>query len=279
MRRGYLLVARLGPHVRFLVGIYPVNARGELLLQLRDDRTDLSDPNTWSTLGGTVEPDETPEEAARRELIEECGRVPDALPLVGQSERTRRSGESVTIFSYAASVDWTLDDLILGEGQALAWFAPEALAALSLNPVIRQDILDFASSPASVRAAAAASPYRAAALQPWHDQLIDAMRVQPGTLLALAGVSASFAARLRSALPHGARLTASPAPHERPHVIVWQPGTDSHAAPEAAQLAHARAVWLIAPDGQQPLPGGFVTEQTVALADGVLATRLHASGS
>ena len=56
---------------------------GAALLQLRDDRPDISDPGLWVVPGGHIEPGETPDEAATREFEEEtryrCARL---LPLV-----------------------------------------------------------------------------------------------------------------------------------------------------------------------------------------------------
>ena len=48
---------------------------GRLLLQQR------SDDGTWDVLGGAIEPGETPEEAARREVLEESGLRVEKLEL------------------------------------------------------------------------------------------------------------------------------------------------------------------------------------------------------
>lgn len=55
------------------VAIILINNRNEVLLQLRDNDLNISYPNAWTLPGGVVEPQETLEQAAQRELAEETG--------------------------------------------------------------------------------------------------------------------------------------------------------------------------------------------------------------
>jgi len=60
-----------------------VNLAGEVLMQLRDDRADISDPGLWVVPGGGAAPEESAEQAARREFQEETGyRLDHLAPLV-----------------------------------------------------------------------------------------------------------------------------------------------------------------------------------------------------
>jgi 8-oxo-dGTP diphosphatase len=198
-----------------------------MLLQLRDDRPDLSSPNTWGTLGGLVEPGETPEEAGHRELIEECGRTVDGLVPFAVTERRRPStGELVAFHTFAVAVDWSLDELILGEGQAFDWFTPAEVASLQLNPIIAAGILDFAGSSLLRELAGVARPPRELPAATLADGAVRALGIRPGCLVAAYGCTAGFAARLRALLPAGARITSSPAAHERPDVTLWWPRED-----------------------------------------------------
>jgi ADP-ribose pyrophosphatase YjhB (NUDIX family) len=206
------------------VGVFPVNARGEILLQLRDDREDLDGPGTWSTLGGVIEPGESPEQAAIRELVEECGQTVTTLVPVTVAERARPdTGMRFTFHIYAAAVDWALDDLILGEGQALAWWPAAEVPSLHLNELIVEDMTAFACSPLVQELARSAPPFRKPSTPPLPPGFTESLGIHAGSLVSLRGATAAFAAHLRAALPAGARLTASPGRDEQPDIELWWP--------------------------------------------------------
>jgi 8-oxo-dGTP pyrophosphatase MutT (NUDIX family) len=52
--------------------VFLVDPEGRILLELRDSQAPVS-PNQWSVPGGQIEAGESPEAAARRELLEETG--------------------------------------------------------------------------------------------------------------------------------------------------------------------------------------------------------------
>jgi 8-oxo-dGTP pyrophosphatase MutT (NUDIX family) len=209
--------------VRHYAGVFPVNSRGEVLIQLRDDRDGLRDRGRWTTLGGAVEPGETPEAAARRELMEECGMSPAALLPAGTSEFRAIEGDRVVhTHYYACAVDWSPEELILGEGQAMAWLAPALIEMLPLS-VVGPEILAFVRSTRVEELAAVAAPMRDVAAPSLPDGFAAALGIQPGDLVHLLGATVGFAARLRAALPAGARVTASPADWERPDLVLAWP--------------------------------------------------------
>src|SRR5215216_4250173 len=62
---------------RATAGIVLVDAAGRILMQLRDDIPTIADPGCWVIPGGEIDADETPEDGARREFLEETGyRIP-----------------------------------------------------------------------------------------------------------------------------------------------------------------------------------------------------------
>ncbi|HKP53040.1 MAG TPA: NUDIX domain-containing protein [Chloroflexia bacterium] len=131
-----------------VAGALLVDPAGRVLLQHRDANAPTS-PNTWATPGGHIEPPETPEEAVRRELFEETGlRISGPLTLFmhvmiyrepGGSyyymEADSASDEAIPIrevFIFCGTTTARLQDLILGEGDALAFLDPYEALKLDL---------------------------------------------------------------------------------------------------------------------------------------------------
>ena len=78
---GYILDLRkyVGhrPLIQVGASVIVEDPQGRILLQLRADN------HCWGTCGGSIEPDERVEDAARRELFEETGLTAEALELFG----------------------------------------------------------------------------------------------------------------------------------------------------------------------------------------------------
>ena len=105
-----------------------VNADGDILVNLRDDDPRIIFPNQWSLIGGHVEEGEEPEEGLVREVEEEIGfQVSEFHPLA-----TFFDGADVRHL-YLVPIDASIDELVLGEGQAIRFIEPaRALAELDL---------------------------------------------------------------------------------------------------------------------------------------------------
>jgi len=113
------------------VAIVLENPGGEILLLLRDDKPDISYPNHWTLVGGKVEEDETPEQAAHRELHEETGLTADLVFW----KRYDRQHPTLIVDQhvYTGRVDVPQEPLVLGEGQAVRFFKAHDIKGLPIG--------------------------------------------------------------------------------------------------------------------------------------------------
>lgn len=96
------------------VSLAMVEKEGKWLLQLRDDLDWIVAPGCWGLFGGHLDPGESPEEALRRELLEEISwRAGDVRYWFQHS-----NSERVLHFFQATLLD-PLESLCLREGQDL----------------------------------------------------------------------------------------------------------------------------------------------------------------
>ncbi|MFR9723261.1 NUDIX domain-containing protein [Streptomyces sp. MS19] len=116
--------------------------RGEVLLQHRDDKKGICWPGYWSVPGGGREPGETPGEAAFRELKEETGISLDSLQQVTVTDYDPAPANPPHVF--LGIWNGHESDLVLGEGQALAFVPVDALPA-KMPPHIRHYVTQIAS--------------------------------------------------------------------------------------------------------------------------------------
>ncbi len=130
---------------------------GHLLLQHRDDRPEIDGAGLWGLFGGHIEAGETRSAAFLREVGEELGWRRRHFEYYLTRDTDYRKGErgysrdaAFTSYVLAAHLDVPLDQLTLGEGQALALFLPGDLPEALLQPLPGL-IEDFARSDAYKR--------------------------------------------------------------------------------------------------------------------------------
>lgn len=130
------LRAKVGADLLLIPGVsvLPWDVDGRLLL-VRD-----SSSGPWGLIGGAVEPDEAPEDAARREALEEVGVAIEITGLRsvlgGPSYRVRYdNGDEVSYVStvYDARIDTGQPSPDFDEVQEIGWFSPIELTALQLD--------------------------------------------------------------------------------------------------------------------------------------------------
>lgn len=124
-----------------------VDDRGWVLLQERDELAPRA-ANQWGMVGGHVEDGEDFEVAVYREVAEETGvDLPvGSLTLWREAEYTYADGHHGHYCVYAARVDLTDEDIVVGEGRQIVFVDPERIAGLDLAGSSRHFLPDFLGS-------------------------------------------------------------------------------------------------------------------------------------
>lgn len=106
------------------VAIAIIYASDGFLMQLRDNIPGIIYPGCWGLFGGHLEPDETPEQALKRELLEEIGY---ASPVVSKFGCYSDAKVIRHVFHTPLTVE--LNQLVLGEGWDMGVVTPEEIRA------------------------------------------------------------------------------------------------------------------------------------------------------
>ena len=120
-------------------GLLIENGRGEVLLQLRDDKPAIAYPNCWGTFGGQIEEGELPEAASMREIEEEMGYRPDRPEQYGVFHC---DGYDIFMFR-CVDTELRLDSLQVREGQRAGFFSCADLDGVHFAFNCREIVEDY----------------------------------------------------------------------------------------------------------------------------------------
>jgi 8-oxo-dGTP pyrophosphatase MutT (NUDIX family) len=129
------------------VAVLPRDDRGRVLL------VQLIDSGLWATVGGAIEPDESPQEAALREAHEEAGvklKLGPILAVLGGREyrMTYPNGDqtSYVVTVYDATIVGGTPTADGDETSAVQWWAPSDLPVNQMSPLTRALLRDVGIS-------------------------------------------------------------------------------------------------------------------------------------
>jgi 8-oxo-dGTP diphosphatase len=117
-----------------LAGLVLYDCKGRFLLQHRTDDAPTF-PGCWSFFGGEVEKGETPEQAVKREALEELSYSLND-PRFWTSQRFTYGEASYVSYLFLDRYDGS--ELVLGEGQGMGWFQPSEAKHLPMSGLGRQ---------------------------------------------------------------------------------------------------------------------------------------------
>ena len=115
-----------------------LNPSGEVLLQHRDNNPAIRYPGHWALFGGSIERNESPHAAARREILEETGYNVENLGLFREFVQNDKRE-----FAFVGEISASVDQLTLSEGQGMGFFRPQDLTKLLIRPDDKETLKNY----------------------------------------------------------------------------------------------------------------------------------------
>jgi 8-oxo-dGTP diphosphatase len=131
-----------------LVGL--VDSRGWLLMQERDEHATI-DPDRWGLVGGAIEPGETAESAAHRELAEETGMSAGLVTLGTYVLACSVPDTEDRFHVYTARTRATDADVACTEGRQIVFVDPQTFDRLDLTASARRVVPDLLAAQDVIR--------------------------------------------------------------------------------------------------------------------------------
>jgi len=124
-----------------------VNSKGQILLQLRDNKPQIPSPNQWGFIGGGIEEGENELEAIKRETKEEIGLSPDNFKYL---DKFYIKQHNTILFLFIAGLDVPAEDIKLTEGQAVRFFYPSEIKDINMIKILQKMVSKYSENISSL---------------------------------------------------------------------------------------------------------------------------------
>ena len=108
------------------------NSKNEVLLQLRDNKSEIVNPNRWGPLGGHCNLQETPYDCALRELQEESGYICKELKWYKNFFFPYRNNTKHVVCTFWANYD-NIQNIRCYEGQKIVFLSINELTKYNIS--------------------------------------------------------------------------------------------------------------------------------------------------
>lgn len=129
--------------MKFGVAVKAIIRKEGKILVVKRAQDDGYRAGTWETVGGSIDENESPSEALRREIMEESGLEVEIVEPFNVFSFKKDSGKVNVIITFVC--DWLSGEVALSEEHSdFKWILPEDFALLESVPSQYQEINDYA---------------------------------------------------------------------------------------------------------------------------------------
>ena len=121
------------------------NDKGEFLLYLRDNKSDIPFPNHWDLIGGHVEEGETPEQTLVREVKEELDIDLKDYSFYKKYECLTGDAYENIKYIYSGIINLPIEEVTLLEGVRPQYFSRAEIPYVKFANILKSIVMDYIS--------------------------------------------------------------------------------------------------------------------------------------
>jgi 8-oxo-dGTP diphosphatase len=122
------------------------NDHGELLLYLRDNKPGIPFPQHWDLIGGHVEKGETPDEALKREVMEELNYELKEYKFFKEYLCLEGDAYPNIKYIYSGKFNLPLEEITLLEGERVQYYKKEEIPDVKFANTLKEIVMEYLNS-------------------------------------------------------------------------------------------------------------------------------------